>query len=234
LIEAGAAVNEVDNYRLTALIHACDSGYHECAQALIEAGAAVNAVDNDGSTALIWACGEGHLECALTVIGAGAALDKVSNNGTTALMYACNMGHHECTQALIDAQADLELPNRDGQNALMIACKSPPSYYPQRVRPGRIRCALALLEATAPIREADFSDKVASLKFAVERLQLIEAVLASVHVIEDAPPLASVRDLQTDARGFLVSFASDMLANAKLPKRRRRSRRLAAKRLTGR
>ena len=99
-------------------------------------------------------------------------------------------------------------------------------------------CALALLEATAPIRAADFRDGAALLKYAGERLQLIEAVLASPHVIEDAPQLASVRDLQrvqTDAQGVFVNFAGDMLERysiAKLPKPRRRSRWLAAKRFT--
>ena len=62
-----------------------------------------------------------------------------------------------------------------------------------------------------------------------ERLQLIEAVLASTHVIEDAPQLARVRDLQTDAQDIVVRFARDMLAIAQLPQPRR-SRRLAAKR----
>ena len=140
------------------------------------------------------------------------AADK--SGGMTALMLACYNGHHECAQALIDAHADLELTNRDGQNALMIACESPPSYYSQSQRQGKIRCALAILAATAPIEVADFPDQAASLKFACERLQLIEAVLSSTHVIEDAPQLASVRDLQTDAQGIIVSFAGDMLAIA--------------------
>ena len=124
-------------------------------------------------------------------------------------MVACILGHHECARALIDAHADLELMNRDGQNALMIACKSPPSWYPQRVRQGKIRCALAILAATVPIEVADFPDRAASLKFACERLQLIEAVLASTHVIEDAPQLARVRVLKTDAQGIVVTFASE-------------------------
>ena len=83
-------------------------------------------------------------------------MDMVNNDRWTALMWACYGGHHECARALTDAHADLELTNRDGQNALMKACESPPSYYSQSERHGRIRCALAILEATAPIREADF------------------------------------------------------------------------------
>ena len=61
------------------------------------------------------------------------------------------------------------------------------------------------------IREAAFPDGEASLKLASERLQQIEVVLASTHVIEDAPPLANVGDLKTDAQGVVVDFARDML-----------------------
>ena len=154
-------------------------------------------------------------------------MDKVDNDGFSALMEACSSDHHECAQALIDAQADLELTNRDGQNALMIACASPPSYFTQSKRLDKIRCALALLAATTPIREADFSDRAALLKLACERLQLIEVALAMKHAIEDAPPLANVGAPKTDAQGIVVHFARDMLARAKP---RRRSRRLAAKR----
>jgi hypothetical protein len=211
-------------------MHACGIGHLECALTLIGAGAAVDTVGNYGWAALMWASGGGHHECAQALIDAGAAVDTVNNAGKTALMCACDSGHHECAQALIDAPADLELTNRDGKNALMFACESPPSTWAQSQRQGRIRCALALLEATAPIQEADFPDRASSLQFACGRLQLIEVVLAMKHTIEDAPPLANVGDLKTDAQGIVASFASDMLAIAKLPKPRRRSRRLAAKR----
>ena len=184
-----------------------------------------------GRTPLIYACDSGRLECAQALIDANAAVDEVNYFGSTALICACYSGRHECAQALIDAHAAVDRVDNAGDTALMIACESPPSRFTQSQRQGRIRCALALLWATAPIQEADFPDRAASLQFAGQRLQLIETVLASPYVIEDAPPLASVRDLQTDAQGIFVSFASDMLANAKLPKPRRRSRRLAAKRL---
>jgi hypothetical protein len=62
--------------------------------------------------------------------------------------------------------------------------------------------------------------------FACARLQLIEVVLAMKHAIEDAPPLANVGALKTDAQDTIANFARDVLASAKP---RRRSRRLAAK-----
>ena len=138
---------------------------------------------------------------------AGETVDMVDNNGKTARMKACISGRHECAQALIDAHADLELTNRGGQNALMIACESPPSWYSQSRRQGKIRCALAILAATAPIEVTDFPAQAASLKFACDRIQHIETVLSSTHVIEDAPQLARVRDLQTDAQDIIVTFA---------------------------
>ncbi len=220
LIVAGAAVDKVDNFGRTALMRTCISGHHKCAQLLIDAGAAMDEEDNLGLTALMWACEGGdlgaltRLKCARVLIDEGAAVDKVDNQGNTALMCACEGGHYGCTRALIDAQADLELTTRDGQNALMIACKSPPSYLSPRKRQGRIRCALALLAATAPIRKADFPDRAVSLKCACGRLQLIDVVLAMKHVIEDAPPIANAGLLTTDAQDIVVNFARDMLARA--------------------
>ena len=209
---------------------ACGMGHLECVQALMDAGAAVDMVTNYGLTALFLACESGHHEGAQALMDAGAVVDMVDNYGWTALMQACSKGRHECARALIDARADLELKNRDGQNALMIACESLPSYYPQSLRQGKIRCALAILAAMAPIEVDHFPDQAASLKFACERLQLIEAVLASTestHVIVDASPLARVRALQTDAQDIVVICSRDILASRKP---RRRSRRLAAKR----
>ncbi len=224
LIDAGAAVNTLDNGGWPALFSACFWGHHGCVQALTDAGASVDMVDDEeGRTALMLACINGHLECAKLLMDAGAAVDMVDNDGSTALMGACFQGHvacaqaliDECTRALVDEQAVLELTNRDGQNALMIACESPPSHCTQSQRQGRIRCALALLAARAPIQGADFPDWAALLKFAGERFQQIEVVLASPHVIEDAPHLARVGALKADAQDVFAHFARGMLARAK-------------------
>ena len=158
------------------------------------------------------ACNFGHHECAQALIVAGSAVDRVDYDGRTALMWACGSGHHECAQALIGARANLEVTSRDGLHALMIACASPHPRLPPSAGQGKARCALALLAATAPIREADFADWAALLKFAGERLQRIEIVLASTHVIEDAPLLARVKARKTDAQDIFAHFARDMLA----------------------
>ena len=141
----------------------------------------------------------------------------VDNDGKTALMWTCDLGRHECTRALIDAQADLELTNRDGQNALMIACESPPSYLTQSQCQGKIRCALAILAATAPIREVVVADQAASLKLACERHQVLKVVLSTSHIIEFAPAaLARASVHVRDVHSTIVDFAGDMLIRRQL------------------
>lgn len=213
LIDAGANVDRLNSYGLTALIEACMMGHAACARALIDAGAPTETVafSGNGNTALMHACMKGHVECARVLIEAGAPIDRVNFQCETPLMHACSSGHHECARALIEAQADLELTNHDGKSALMIACESPDSSNPP-VHRGRARCALALLGALAPIREADFHAWAASLKFACERLQLIEGVLATSHVIEYAPALEMEMEvalgLKADAQGIVTDLCA--------------------------
>ena len=61
----------------------------------------------------------------------------------------------------------LKLTNQGGQTALMIAFESPSENTSNRR--GKARCALALIEATEPIRVIDFHDRAASLMLACER-----------------------------------------------------------------
>ncbi len=83
--------------------------------------------------------------------------------------------------------------------APMFACESIPEGWAHRRRRGKISCAFALLEASAPSQEAVFPDRVVPLKLAGERLQLIEVVLAMKHAIRDAPSLANAGALGLDA-----------------------------------
>jgi ankyrin repeat protein len=53
LADAGAAVDEVDNGRNTAIMHACCKGCHECAQALIDAQADLELTNRDRQNVLM-------------------------------------------------------------------------------------------------------------------------------------------------------------------------------------
>ena len=196
---------------------AAREGDLEALRERIERGDNVDERNGVGRTPLMYACNSGRLECAQALIEAGAAVDMVDNDGRTALMIASCNGHHECAQALIDAHADLELTNRDGQNALMIACQSPPSYLTQSQCQGKIRCALAILAATASIREVVVADQAASLKLACERHQVLKVVLSTSHIIEFAPAaLARASVHVSDVHSIIVDFARDMLVQLQL------------------
>lgn len=216
-------------------MEACFWGHVQCAQALIDANAAVDKVDNRGWTALMVACGAGNEQCVNALINAGAAVDTVNDEGWTALISACYWGHPDCAHALVNAHAKTELTNRESESALMIACKSPslsrPTYESdsgkmrrelklEEWRQRKARCVEALLEGTQPIREEDSPDRVASFKFACDRLQLLGKVLTTSHVKTYASTRAKARalDLKTDAHGIITNFARDRLsASSGLP-----------------
>lgn len=215
--------------RVRPLMEACFWGHLQCVQALIDANAAVDKVDNRGWTALMVACGAGNDQCVSALVNAGAAVDTVNDEGWTALISACYWGHPECAHALVNAHADLELTNLESESALMVACKNPSLSRPQNEsdaakmrrelkleewRQRKAGCVVALLEGTQPIREDDFPDRVASFKFACDRLQLLDKVLATSHVKTYAPTRAKARalDLKTDAHGIITNFARDRLA----------------------
>jgi hypothetical protein len=147
-------------------------------------------------------------------------------------MLACDDGHDDCAQALIDAHANIDLTNQEGENALMLAC-TPASVGPapgsdesdeqrqererrlEEKRQSKAWCVQVLLEATVPIRGADFPDRAASFMFACERLQVLGEVLATSHVIEHAsvPVEARVVTLTADAQGIITNFARAVLAS---------------------
>lgn len=71
LLERGANVNAVDNYRCTALMCAAASGRVECVKLLLDAGADVNAVCGYGYTALVYATEHGYAEVGELLEAAG-------------------------------------------------------------------------------------------------------------------------------------------------------------------
>lgn len=73
LIEAGADVNAVDDFRFSpSLMWASYYGHTGIAKLLIDAGADINAVNKDCHTALTWAVRDKDIEMIKLLIDAGA------------------------------------------------------------------------------------------------------------------------------------------------------------------
>jgi hypothetical protein len=79
----------------------------------------------------------------------------------------------------------------------------------------KTRCAEALLEVMAPIREADVRDRAACLKFACERFEVLAEVLGRMVWSEDSAVFAKVDALKSDAMAIISAFACSMLLRAR-------------------
>jgi len=128
----------------TALMHACENGYHAFARVLLEAKANVDHTHDDGWTCLMKACLKGHDQVVLALLEKGAAVDAAKNNGSTSLMLACNNGHEQCVRALLEAGANIEAVQNQDCTALMASAQN-----------GHEQCARALLEAGALVDAAN-------------------------------------------------------------------------------
>jgi ankyrin repeat protein len=88
LINAGAQVNERNNYRVTPLHKAADDGHIDVAELLINAGAEVNAQDKDGMNPLHWAADRGRIAVVELLIKSNAELNVQDKYGNTPLHLA--------------------------------------------------------------------------------------------------------------------------------------------------
>lgn len=106
LIEAGADVNERDEYGATALIIAACRGRNQLVDILLRSGAEINAtVEGSYRTALECGVERGNIETVRLLIEAGADLDTKDESGNTLLMIAKSKGYQEIIKLLTDAGA---------------------------------------------------------------------------------------------------------------------------------
>ncbi len=106
LIEAGADVNEQNEFGSPALIVAACRGRTQLVDILLRSGAEINvSVEGSGITALACAVGKGHTDTVRLLIEAGADLETVDKQGTTPLMTAQSNGSDEIVKLLTDAGA---------------------------------------------------------------------------------------------------------------------------------
>ena len=91
-LDAGAAVDEMDIFHVTPLMHAARNGHLDCVRLLIGRGADVHKRSGSGNgfTAAHYAAQGGHVEMLLALFDAGVAIDVTSSNLMTPLMCAAS------------------------------------------------------------------------------------------------------------------------------------------------
>jgi hypothetical protein len=106
LISAGADVNALGSYGVSALQIAAADGHVGVVQSLLGAGAAVNAAWDGGATALLLAAQRGHLEVCELLILTGADVMCSDANGLTPLAAAAISGHEAVALELLRHTAE--------------------------------------------------------------------------------------------------------------------------------
>ena len=158
LLDAGANVNEANEYGITTLMLAALEGNADAVRLLLERGANVNAASNDGRTALTMAAaawGGQHTESARFLVEKGANLNARTQKGRTALLEAASRGRTDTVRLLIEKGADVNVTDNDGEIALMLAASHADA---EAVR--------LMLEAGANVNTTDKDGKTALIRAA--------------------------------------------------------------------
>lgn len=107
LIQAGAAINAMDNSLLTPIMTAIEKSHIPVAQYLIKAGAQLDSRGEDAMTALHLAAKSGLLEICKLILDTGKInINLQDDGGWTALIWACEFKHVSVVKTLLDYGSD--------------------------------------------------------------------------------------------------------------------------------
>ncbi|MCK5134491.1 MAG: ankyrin repeat domain-containing protein [Bacteroidales bacterium] len=125
LLDAGTAVNAIDQEGHTALMFAAFNGHSEILLALIKGGASVDRRDLLGRTALLYASTGPFPETVKILLDKGAEPNIVdSEEHFSPLMHASAEGNFEVVKILLEFDADPSLTDVDGDDAESFARQS--------------------------------------------------------------------------------------------------------------
>jgi uncharacterized protein len=147
LLDKGAAIDERDYQRRTALWHACREGRSPVVSLLLARGADPTIVDDTYSTTLMAASRRGHLEAVRSLLDHPSVKPGINHRdrwGSKALCDACDYGRGGVAKALLESGADPTIARNDGLTPMAIAKQDPPSYPLGITAEGLQECLTAL------------------------------------------------------------------------------------------
>jgi hypothetical protein len=133
LLEKGAWVNDVNDFKYTSFHYTCWEGHLDIAKLLLSKGAELEFLDKDGWDALAFACNRGNahvvrwlLDLEIENDGSRRRMNRnrQCDKGWTPLSRANLEKHFDCAQMLLqDPEVDLTLRDEDGDSALSNAAR---------------------------------------------------------------------------------------------------------------
>ena len=125
LLDNGASVDEVNDWKSTALHVCCREGHLELAKLLLQHGASIHKVDNKNRTPLHLAAEYGHYDILAWVLeNYNFDMKMKSVQGDTILHKAAMNGHSDCCSVILRHHPDINVKNNIGWTPLAIACQT--------------------------------------------------------------------------------------------------------------
>ncbi|KAI0506750.1 ankyrin repeat-containing domain protein [Xylaria bambusicola] len=124
LLDLGAQVNAIDEYKMTALMYASSAGWNSLVTLLLEHGAQIHATNKNRETTLMYASRSKCDSIVTLLLEHGAHIHATNKDGETALMYASTAGRDSIITLLFKRGAHINTTNINGKTALMMASDS--------------------------------------------------------------------------------------------------------------
>jgi uncharacterized protein len=144
LVNQGAALDEQDRNKCTALCFASSEGHSPVVRLLLARGADPKISDNKIRTPLLWASNFDRLEtvrCLLDHPSAAATVNHGDKWGRTALRLASGAGNQDVVRALLARGADPHMIDKQGKTPMIMAQVN---FRPACVEALKVRLACSL------------------------------------------------------------------------------------------
>jgi ankyrin repeat protein len=175
LEEAKQDVNQVDEFKRTALQAAALKGRTFVVELLLEKGADITVGNEEGWTPLNLAAWSGHLEIVKLLLQNGADIAVSTAKGFTPLQSASRNGHVQIVNLLFEKGADIKIQDNNGWTPLHLAS-----------RDGNVHVVKLLLEKGADITIQDNGGwtplNLASVSGHVNTVKLLLQISADISV----------------------------------------------------
>jgi len=131
LLEKKVNPHALDEYGMSALLHATDCGMGDVAMKLLEQNVDIHLRSEEGNSALIYAIGRKLEDVAVKLIDMGVNIETPGHFDDPPIMLATHYSQLKVCRKLVEKNVNLAVENEDGSNPLMLAIKKGRALNPR-------------------------------------------------------------------------------------------------------